>query len=80
MESIDQWPTEIVEEGAGGRPGAGDPDSAPFPIVLNVVGPEEEVVPAILPNDRGSPEGSARPLNVGGVEDPGVFGPGDEIG
>src|SRR5678815_4120345 len=79
VKPVDQRLAEVVRERTRGRSSAGDPDAADLLVVLDVVRAEEQVVPAVLFDDRRRPDRALRPRHVGDVEDARVLLPGDEV-
>src|SRR6185312_14915178 len=75
----DQRLAKVIDERPVGVSRAGDTDAADLAIALNVVRTEEDVVPAVLLDDRRRPEGATSPCDVPDVEGVGVLLPGDEI-
>src|ERR1043165_9446669 len=71
---------EVVREGTVWRAGACHADTALLLIILDVVGAEEEIVPAVLLDDRWRPHRPTRPFHARGVDDAWMLIPGDQIG
>src|SRR4029079_16305908 len=68
VKPVDQRLAELVRERTRGRSSAGDPDAADLLVVLDVVRAEEQVVPAILFDDRRRADRAVRPRHAGDVE------------
>src|SRR6476620_11461031 len=76
---IDQRLAEIIVEWSTRMTGARDSDTTNLLIVLNIICPKEQVVPATLLDDRRSPECPFDPWRISVGKNTGVFCPGDQV-
>jgi hypothetical protein len=79
MEARDQRPAEMILERPFGSAGPRHADAAELVVALDVVGAEEQVVPAVFFHDRRRPERTVRPGHVAKLQDARVLFPADEV-
>ena len=76
---VDQGLCEIVLERAFGTARSGDTDASQPLVILNIVGAEEQVIPAVLLYHRRRPQCALGPAHVVHIQNTRVLLPGHQV-